>query len=159
MLTIAGTLSAQATFVQAPDSVQPLPFAGATNEPEAADVNLDGFPDVLVDRSGHGTVAIGYGDGDGGISSWQLTNHGFGAYDFFFADFDADGLPDLVGVNHITSTVSWSRNTTTVPGVAATFQFQDSWSSPTAVLSGWGPANLDDDPGAEFYVGRQNSNY
>src|SRR5437870_2934965 len=73
-----------------------------------ADVNKDGHPDILAANGGSGNVSVYLGDGKGGFA--QAAGSPFSAgqnpADIATADFNGDGILDVVIANHGVKTVA-----------------------------------------------------
>jgi FG-GAP-like repeat/FG-GAP repeat len=97
----------------APTVMNALPsyLVGNENDPPSvvvADVNGDGFADVLVPDWTNGQIAILDGNADGSLSPAQYLSISQ-AYAVAVADVNGDGKADLISIgsdNHTTSTVS-----------------------------------------------------
>ncbi len=90
-----------------PGKRTPLPTLAATTV-QAADLNLDGFPDLLFGNSrGQSTVDapsfIYWGSGRGFSPHRRTQLLGFGVDGSGVADLDGNGWPDVLLVNHLSS--------------------------------------------------------
>jgi len=77
----------------------------------AADMNGDGVPDLIWQNASTGQVNVNYYGGAGGasITGWALLNSGAGTAGWHVvgaADFDGNGVPDLVWQNTSTRQVN-----------------------------------------------------
>lgn len=72
------------------------------------DVNVDGNLDLLCANRGSGNVSVLLGRGDGTFKRTILASTGeaTGPYAIALADFNRDGVPDVVTANYLTSTAS-----------------------------------------------------
>lgn len=74
----------------------------------AHDMNRDGLVDLVIANRNSDDVSVLRGRGDGGFQAAIVssTGAGTGPYSLAIADFDLDGVPDVVTANFITSTAS-----------------------------------------------------
>lgn len=74
----------------------------------ARDMNLDGILDLVVANRGsdNTSVLLGRGDGDFADPIVSSTGAGTGPYSLATADFNLDGIPDVVTANYKSSTAS-----------------------------------------------------
>lgn len=74
----------------------------------AGDVDLDGKVDLICANRGSSDVSVLLGRGDGTFADPILssTGAGTGPYSIAIADFNLDGVPDLVTANYLSSTAS-----------------------------------------------------
>ncbi len=72
----------------------------------AADLNGDGFTDLVVENYGGGTVSVLIGNGDGTFAPAATYAVGSAPEGVKIADFNGDGYPDLVVANTGSNTVS-----------------------------------------------------
>lgn len=84
----------------------PSGLQGASGSLVAADFNVDGIQDLVVESVNSSQTQIGVqtflGQGNNAFtlaSTTTLTPEPFNAYQFVAGDFDHDGFPDLVGTN------------------------------------------------------------
>jgi hypothetical protein len=73
--------------------------AGSVQAVRVADVNQDGFLDVIVACDGTNTVDVLLGNGDGTLQTARTFPVGDRPYALVTADFNGNGLPDLVTAN------------------------------------------------------------
>lgn len=76
----------------------------------AADVNLDGFLDVVVSNVADGTVSVLLGDGNGGFAPKVDLAVGASPGSVTLGDLNKDGLPDVVSTNQGGTTVTVRLN-------------------------------------------------
>jgi hypothetical protein len=115
----------------------------------AADINGDGKPDLICANSGTNTLSVLTNNGSGGFGSYATLVVGSinNPYPQFVvaADFNDDGLPDLVSANYFDNSLSVLLNGTTAPSLAITL------TGPKNVVVSW-PSS------SGGYVLQQNSN-
>ncbi len=86
--------------------------AGATTSPEPyglaiAEINKDGYLDLVVTNTGEGTVSVLLGNGDGSFAAPLTTAVGSGPFATAVADFNGDGRPDLMVVSSTSGSVAY----------------------------------------------------
>jgi hypothetical protein len=62
---------------------------------DAADINQDGFPDLLVTNDASNDLSLFLGKGDGTLQPQQRYGVGYAAWLSMFADFTGDKIPDV----------------------------------------------------------------
>ena len=74
----------------------------------AHDMNRDGIVDLVIANRNSDDVSVLLGRGDGSFQAAIVTSTGAGTgpYSLAIADFDLDGVPDVVTANFVTSTAS-----------------------------------------------------
>ena len=72
----------------------------------AADVNGDGFLDLVVSNAGDGTVSVLLGNGDGTFQAQKTFSARTKPVYVIIADFNGDKKPDLAVVNQLSNSVS-----------------------------------------------------
>src|SRR2546427_307441 len=71
-----------------------------------ADLNRDGFLDIVDADEGDHVVSVHLGRGDGTFRDRATFRTGTGAHDLEVGDFNGDSIPDLAVTNDVTSTIS-----------------------------------------------------
>jgi hypothetical protein len=115
--------ASQVTLIYAPSGTPAAP------SPEsvivlAADLNQDGHPDAVVFNGTLGVLSLSLNDGNGGFPQTQSTSYTYqfaaDSYSVAVADFNGDGLPDIVVSNASTKTISLllSVKSLTKPAIA-----------------------------------------
>ena len=75
----------------------------------AADMNGDGVPDLIWQNANTGQVNVNYYNAAGQFTGWAVLNYGAGTSGWHVvavADFDGNGVPDLVWQNQATGQVN-----------------------------------------------------
>ncbi len=122
-------------------------FSGFGNDLAVADMNLDGNLDIVTDQ---GALLPGFGDGTFGAVSWF--DVGLDSSGVRIADFNRDGLPDLiVGQSHGSlRLLANERNSVNHPPIAdagsdRTITYQDQYDDAHGFFLGGGPGGSDPD--------------
>ena len=76
------------------------------NSVAIADINGDGFPDVVVTNGADNTVSVLLGDGKGGFTGQPSAATGNSPVSVAVADFNGDNIPDLAVANSAGNSVS-----------------------------------------------------
>jgi hypothetical protein len=94
------------TFAPAPGS--PITTGNLPDAVRIGDFNLDGFLDLVVANSQDDTLSILLGNGDGTFTQAAGSPVAVGSFPFFVAvaDFNGDGIPDVVATNDNDDTAS-----------------------------------------------------
>ena len=103
-----------------------------------ADVNGDGFPDLITADSGNDTVSIHLGRVGGGFAAGATTLFlptGAGASSMVVTDLNGDQKPDIAVANLLTGNVTVFMNTATIPGTV-------SFSAGASFVAGNGPIGI-----------------
>ncbi|GAA5523049.1 VCBS repeat-containing protein [Aliifodinibius salicampi] len=79
----------------------PSGLSGSTQKAKAADINGDGFPDIVLAINGQpNKILLNDGSGDfSHISPVQLSSQGYTTQDLSIADFNNNGNPDIIFVS------------------------------------------------------------
>jgi len=74
----------------------------------AHDMNRDGKPDLIVSNRSSDSISVLLGRGDGSFDAALVSSTGSntGPYSLAVADFDLDGVPDVVTADYLSSTAS-----------------------------------------------------
>jgi hypothetical protein len=122
-------------------------FSGFGNDVAVADMNLDGNLDIVTDQ---GALLPGFGDGTFGAVSWF--DFGLDSSGLRIADFNRDGLPDLlVGQSHGSVRLLVNeRNSVNHPPIAdagsdRTINYQEQFIDANGFSIGGGPGGSDPD--------------
>jgi hypothetical protein len=101
LLPLALLLAIAEGFSPAP-AVQRLAVGKMPGAVAIADLNGDGFADIIVANGGDGTLTVLLGNGKGGFTSAPGSPFAAGENpaDLAVADFDGDGHPDVAITNH-----------------------------------------------------------
>jgi hypothetical protein len=76
----------------------------------AADVNGDGYLDILSASWNDDTIALYVNNGSGSFTEQIITLNADGAQSVFAADVDGDGDMDILSASHWDDTIALYRN-------------------------------------------------
>ena len=109
-LSLISTLAASITAGQAGAEAlfpgQKFPAGNFPNSVAVADLDGDGFPDLVTANFGSDDVSLLLGNGDGSFQAAVSLGAGDGPFSVAVADLDRDGFPDLVTANFSSDDVS-----------------------------------------------------
>lgn len=107
---VVGTGTAEGGGVDdAPTDIPPI--ENGASSIRTADINGDGYIDVVSASDGDGEIAWYPNDGEGNFPEKEIIAIGAaGAQDLHVADLNGDGNPDLLGAFGTENTVAWYEN-------------------------------------------------
>ncbi len=93
--------NSEAYFQNVSADYLPSGLSGSTQKAKAADINGNGYPDIVLAINGQpNKILINDGSGDfSDVSPIQLSSQGYSSQDLSIADFDDDGDPDIIFVS------------------------------------------------------------
>ncbi len=95
----------------APAPTDTAPIKNGASSVQAADLNGDGYIDIVSASDGDGELAWYPNDGDGNFPEKKIIKiGGVGAQDLHVADLDGDNNPDLLAAFGSTNKVAWYEN-------------------------------------------------